>query len=310
MKTVDVIIPVYKPGREFEDLLNRLDHQTVSIQTILLMHTLDGCELPGIRLKQTEVEIEEIKPEEFDHGGTRDKAARKSKADILIFMTQDALPENDRLIENLIQPLEDERVAVAYARQIPRRDCQLTERYTRSFNYPGKSRVKSKKDLDSLGIKTFFCSNVCAAYNRNIYQELGGFQENLIFNEDMIFASKCIRKGFYVVYEADAIVIHSHNYTLREQFSRNFDMAVSQIDHPEVFRGVSSEQEGIKMVKRGLKYFVSQRRPATSVYFVLECGVKYLGYRLGKRYGMMPPKLVKTFSMNKKYWKGRCADKC
>ena len=65
-------------------------------------------------------------------------------------MTQDAMPKDDRLIEKLVEPLQGE-VAVAYARQLPREDSTPVESYTREFNYPAKSRIKSAADLDSAG---------------------------------------------------------------------------------------------------------------------------------------------------------------
>ena len=37
--TVDIIIPTYKPGKVFEELLNRLERQTYPISGILVMNT-------------------------------------------------------------------------------------------------------------------------------------------------------------------------------------------------------------------------------------------------------------------------------
>ena len=98
----------------------------------------------------------------------------------------------------------------------------------RSFNYPEQSSVKSLADIDKYGIKTYFCSNVCAAYDKGIYLKTGGFTERAIFNEDMICAGTMIQKGYSVVYAADARVYHSHNYSGKQQFHRNFDLGVSQ----------------------------------------------------------------------------------
>lgn len=74
---------------------------------------------------------------------------------------------------------------MAYARQLPKSDCHIVEQYTRQFNYPEQSCVKTKADIPTLGIKTFFCSDVCAAYRRDLFEELGGFESPVIFNEDM-----------------------------------------------------------------------------------------------------------------------------
>ena len=147
------------------------------------------------------LEVHHLEQKDFDHGGTRRRAAELSNADIMIFMTQDALPADRKVIGNLVCAVsENPGAGAAYARQLPRADCRFLERYTRSFNYPEQSSVKSLADIDKYGIKTYFCSNVCAAYDKGIYQKTGGFTERAIFNEDMICAGTMIQKGYSVVY--------------------------------------------------------------------------------------------------------------
>ena len=67
--------------------------------------------------------------------------------------------------------------------------------------------------------------------------------------------------GYAVAYAADAKVIHSHNYSCMQQFHRNFDLGVSQAEHPEVFEGIKSESEGIKLVKQTAAHLFSALRP-------------------------------------------------
>lgn len=166
-------------------------------------------------------------------------------ADFMIFMTQDALPADEYLVEHLLKPLEaDEKVGAAYARQLPKQDCRFIECYTRSFNYPSVSFVKWEKDTGIYGIKTYFCSNVCAAYNKEIYKEVGGFVDRAIFNEDMIYAGNIAKKGYGIAYQADACVYHSHNYSCSQQFHRNFDLGVSQAEHPGDLRLCSFRRGG------------------------------------------------------------------
>ena len=205
--------------------------------------------------------------------------------------------------ENLVKVLEeDEMTGAAYARQLAASDCNYIEKYTRKFNYPENSRIKSKEDLQEMGIKTFFCSNVCAAYKRNIYEKAGGFCKKTIFNEDMILAGHMINAGYKVAYVAEARVIHSHNYTGMQQFHRNFDMAVSQAEHPEVFEGIKSESEGIKLVKQTAAHLVKRRKIHLVPKLVYQSGCKYIGYRMGKMYKKLPDKVVKWCSMSPGYW--------
>ena len=68
-----------------------------------------------------------------------------SKADIVLYITQDAMPADEHLIEEFIKVFEAHSdIGVAYGRQLPKNDCNIIERFTRRFNYPEKSRIKSK----------------------------------------------------------------------------------------------------------------------------------------------------------------------
>lgn len=302
-RSVDVLIPTYKPDQKCVQLVRRLLKQSVAVHRIYLIDTDTGIfpeELYGI---SDRVLIHRIFPEVFDHGGTRNLGAELSDAEILVYMTQDAVPADEYLIERLVEGFEEERVGAVYARQLPAEDCQLIERYTRGFNYPKTSRLKSAEDLPVLGIKTYFCSNVCAAYRRDVYVQMGGFVKKTIFNEDMILAGKMIQNGWSIYYAADAKVIHSHNYNCRQQFHRNFDLAVSQADHPEIFEGVPSEGEGMRLVKDTAVYLIKIKKPWLILSLVWKSGFKYLGYQLGKHYKKLPRWLVLKCTMNPRYWK-------
>ncbi len=303
--SVDVIIPVYHPGRQFHLLLDRLSRQRKKPGHILLLHTIDkpgeALELPD--LGEIKVTVLPIDKKDFDHGGTRRFGAAQSEADILMFMTQDAIPEDEFLIENLLKPYLNEKVAATYARQLPGENADLLERFTRAFNYPKTSRIKSSEDVKELGIKTFFCSNVCATYKNTIYKKLGGFVDRTIFNEDMLLAFQIIGSGYKIAYNAEAKVLHSHNYSYLQQFTRNFDLGVSHKEYAEYFDSVKSEAEGMKLVKQTLKYLVEHKKYLLIPDLILNAGFKYLGYLLGVNYRKLPYGLVVRFSMNKTYWK-------
>ena len=80
----------------------------------------------------------------------------KSTAEFVLMMTQDAVPADEHLIENLLACMEDASVAVAYARQLARPNSGRVERMTRIYNYPAQSRIKSEDDKKELGVKTYF----------------------------------------------------------------------------------------------------------------------------------------------------------
>lgn len=303
-KTVDVIIPAYHPGKEFATLIKRLEKQSVPIHRIIVMNTEESMWNKEWEKLSDVMEIHHLAKSEFDHGGTRARAAELSDADVMIFMTQDAMPADRELLAELLKALEqDENIAAAYARQLPNAECSFVERYTRAFNYPDRSVVKTKEDMVQYGIKTFFCSNVCAAYKKDIYQKQGGFVRRTIFNEDMIYAGGLIQAGYGIAYAAEAKVIHSHNYNCMQQFHRNFDLGVSQAEHPEIFEGVPSEGEGMRLVKKTLSHLVRSGKIWLIPGFVLQCAGKYAGYLAGKNFRRLPKKFVLWCTMSPNYWK-------
>lgn len=304
MLTADVLIPVYRPGKQFEELLRKLVNQSYPVHRIILMNTEEAYFPKELAGRYDKVEVHHLTKAEYDHGGTRDQGMRLSDADVVICMTQDAVPVDETLVEALLRPFENPDVCAAYARQLPAEDCREVEKYTRSFNYPEASRLKGREDLPELGIKTFFCSNVCAAWRRSRYLELGGFVKRTIFNEDMIYAGTLIQHGGLIAYCADARVVHSHNYSAMQQFHRNFDLAVSQAMHPEVFGGIKSESEGIKLVKRSIQYCLQIKKPWLILQVVTQSAGKLLGYKLGQRYQKLPGKVILWCTMNRSFWQG------
>lgn len=308
MKETDVIIPVYKPDGRLYKLLDMLERQTVPVERIILINT-EQCYFDRMIAgtdfwhKYKNVMVRHISKREFDHGYTRKRAVSDSKSRYFVMMTDDAVPADEYLLEKLLAPIWEGKAAMSYARQLPDEDCGIIEHFTRGFNYPEESFVKSNKDLPEMGIKTFFASNVCAAYDREIYDSLGGFVKRTIFNEDMIYARKLIDAGYKIAYTAQAQVIHSHNYSGKQQFQRNFDLGVSHAQYPEIFEGIKTESEGIRLVKRTCKYLVGIHKPFLIVKLFWLSGCKYTGYFLGKRYKKLPFNVVKACSMNREYWK-------
>lgn len=304
---VDVIIPIYKPGKELFSLLDALERQTISPEHIILMNTESIyfeqlTEGMNFREQYPGVQVHHVTKSEFDHGGTRNRGAEWSDAPFFVMMTQDAVPVDDRLLEELLAPFADEGVAVSYARQLPGQESDELEIISREFNYPPHSGRKCKADLEQFGIKTFFCSDVCAAYRKSIYEELGGFVRHTIFNEDMIYAARAIDAGYVIAYQAEAQVIHSHSFTNLQQLRRNFDLGVSQADHPEVFARVRSEAEGMRLVKRAWQRLKEQKKLVKFPGFCVQCAFKLAGYKLGKNYSRLSRGMIRRLTSNPSYW--------
>ena len=299
---VDVVIPVYRPGNEFKNIISRLLKQTVVPDNIFLLQTIEGDSEQLIKYEDDRIKVYPIKKKDFDHGATRHFGASLSNAEYIMFMTQDAVPYNNKLIENIVKPFEDKKIGAVYGRQLAGKDAGLIEKLTRVYNYPKTGSIKTKADIERLGIKAYFCSNVCAVYRKELYDKLGGFVQKTIFNEDMIMASKIINSDFNVVYCEEAMVVHSHSYTCMQQFRRNFDLGVSQKQYNEVFENISSVKEGSGYAKKMIIMLLKKGHVKDVFYFALQCAFKLAGYKLGKNYDRLPKRIILGCTMNKGYW--------
>lgn len=308
MKTVDVIIPVYKPGERLKKIINRLRQQTYPVNRIILINTgrayFERAFGEDMSFFETDdIVLRHISEEQFDHGTTRRMAVSMSKADYFICMTDDALPVDRHLVKSLITPLIERKASAAYARQLAGKEADIVEKFSRRFNYPAVSRIKSKADMDELGIKTFFCSNACAAYERKTYDKLGGFEKHMIFNEDMVYAGRLVDSGASIAYVAEARVLHTHHYTAMQQLKRNFDLGVSQAQFPELFNRVSSQSEGIRMIRGMLGTLLKKNEYNKIPSVIINSAFKLAGYKLGKAYKKLPQRLIMKLTMNRNYWK-------
>ncbi|MCR8745461.1 glycosyltransferase family 2 protein [Romboutsia lituseburensis] len=299
---ISVIIPTRNAEKYIGKLIKKLQSQTISPMEIIIIDTNSKDKTKEICKEFKGINFIHINDGEFGHGKTRNQAAKVAKGDILVFMTQDAYPNNDMFLDELIKPLGKDNVVCSYGRQLPRENSSCIEVFSRKFNYGNADIIKSRQDIDKLGVKTFFFSNVCSAFVKEDFFQTGGFPSDTIMNEDMIIASKFIFNDKKTCYTSRAEVIHSHNYTYREQFKRNFDVGVVFADSKLYFGGVKSESEGIKFVKNAIKYLIQNKKIYLIPHLIVESGFKFIGYKLGYNYKKIPMKYVKKMSMHSFYF--------
>ncbi|MCR5585429.1 MAG: glycosyltransferase family 2 protein, partial [Lachnospiraceae bacterium] len=104
-----------------------------------------------------------------------------------------------------------------------------------------------------------------------------------MFAEDMTYAFKLLNNGGKLAYVAEAVVFHSHDLTLKENYKRSRALGENQAQHPEIYQNLSSEKEGMKYVRYVVKRLSERGRILKIPYFLLSCAVRYLGVLNGRR---------------------------
>ncbi|MGA4323127.1 glycosyltransferase family 2 protein [Ectopseudomonas hydrolytica] len=302
--SVALIIPTRNAGAHLERLLPALARQTLQPDEFLVVDSSSRDDSVA-RLRDAGARVEVIEPGQFNHGGTRRWASQQVAADVLIYLTQDAIPATPDTFARIVGALHGEPdIGVAYGRQLPHADAGLLGAQARRFNYPPVSRTKRLADAGELGIKTCFSSDSFSVYRRDALEAVGGFPEDVIGSEDAYVAARMLLAGYAVRYAADAEVHHSHDYRLLEEFRRYFDIGVFYGRERwigEAFGAASGE--GLRYVKAELQAVLAAGALWRVPEVLLRTAAKLLGYRIGQGERYLDVGLKRRLSMFPGYWK-------
>lgn len=278
---VDIICPLYNAENYIVPLHESLlKQENVDINKIKYILTESKDKTEEL-LKEHKLNYKKIKKSEFSHSLVRENAAKESKADIIVFISQDIIIENKDWLEKLVSPIINNEADACYSRQLTK--FNNIERYTREKNYPANSTIKTKEDIEKLGLRTFFFSDATSAINAKIFKKLKYYDGNkLPINEDMYIAYKLIMNDYRIKYCADSVVYHSHNFKLKELYDRykltgKFFKEYSYIDN----YGTNKSGGGLAkyILKRALKDFNIK----VLFRFIPDMAARYLGMRAGKK---------------------------
>ncbi len=306
--TISVIIPTHNAQGYLPALLEKLKTQTIEFQLIVIDSSSTDDTITIAKQYTDQVII--IPQQEFDHGGTRTKAAKIASGDIVVFLTQDALPVKNDTIKKIVSVFDDPAIGAAYGRQIPYPETSIFGKHLRNFNYPATSHRRSLEDKEKYGIKTVFLSDSFAAYRREALEKINWIKDGLISSEDSYAGAKMLLAGYDLSYVAEAEVYHSHSYSITQEFKRYFDIGVFYNNQAWILQEFgTAEGEGGKYVKSEFNFLIQHHAYLKIPEFFTRNGMKYLGYKLGQNYQYLPQGLIAKISMHPLWWEKNLSTK-
>lgn len=299
MKRISIVIPTKNAGSDFQDTLQAIYAQKYPGEFEVII--VDSGSMDGTLeiARNHPTKVYHIKPEDFGHGKTRNLAASLANGNYLVFLTQDAVPATDRWLSNLIRNFDDSKVTGVYGKQIPKKGTNPMECFFLSSRYSSdkvvKSSVQGKVDMDAI-----FFSNANSAIRKEIWEKYP-FDDSLIMGEDQEWAKKVLLAGHEIVYDPEAAVYHSHNYSLKTVFQRYFDSGASlnQFASKEYSRFTS---EGLAYTRSEMRFLITDGYIRWLPYAVFYDLAKFLGVSLGKKEKHLPLGLKRRLSMHSYYW--------
>ncbi|MDD3453717.1 MAG: glycosyltransferase family 2 protein [Bacilli bacterium] len=280
---IEIICPLYNGQKYINNIIKGINKQkNVNILRTFFILTNTNDESEKI-LKEKNLNYVKIEPKDFSHSLTREKYALKSKADIIVFISQDIEIVDKLWLYNLTRNIANEEVAAAYSKQITKYDN--IEKYTRENNYPDYSRIVSIRDMKKLGLNTFFFSDASSAIKTKVFKKLNGYDnKNLPINEDMYFAYKLIKKGYKIKYASDSVVYHSHEFTLKELYNR-YKLIGIFFKQNKYLEDYEIDESGSKLAKYILKRAIQEKNFKVLFRFLPDMSARYIGMKVGRIFG-------------------------
>lgn len=302
---ISVVIPVKDGGDGLVRCLTAVQAQ-VSAEPVEIVVVDSGSSDGSVAAARRHSAIVlEIGAHEFSHGAARNLGASRSRGELLVFVSQDAVPVGTRWLERLTQPLrEDPLIAGVYGGQLPHPTARPPERYFLAFLYGPTARRQRAGRVDELSMETTLFSNVNAAMPRAIWERFQ-FVPDLVMSEDQEWSGRVLLAGYSVVYEPEAAVRHSHDYTLAAAFRRFFDSGASA-DRAYL----AGKRPSTRVLRRAaIRYArgeaawlwrTGQRRWLP--YAALYEGTKMLGLLLGANHRHFPVRIKRWLSAMPSAW--------
>ena len=279
MKKVDIICPLYNAEGYIENLHKSFIMQKkVKINKIryVLTESKDNTEE---YLKNNNIEYKKIKKSEFSHSLVREKEAMESVSDIVAFVTQDVVIDDEFWLYNLTKDIGKDGIVAAYSRQVTK--YNNIEKYTREANYPAQSKVVSHDDISKLGLKTFFFSDASSAIDTSIFKKLNGYGgKKLPISEDMYIAYKIITNGYKIKYCAESVVHHSHDFTLKEVYGR-YKLTGKFFKENSYLNNYGTNKSGGGLAKYILKRAIKDKNIKVLLRFLPDMGARFIGMKVG-----------------------------
>ena len=303
---VSVVIPVKNGGEAIRRCLEAISRQRLADEVEVVV--VDSGSTDGTQelARSMGARVHEIAPAEFNHGATRNLGARLAGGEIVVFTVDDALPADERWLEALTAPLRGgSELAGTYARQIAYDDAPPHQRVFIEHRYGPTPRVQRAGGRDELTVANVLFSNVSSAVRRDVLERFP-FADDIVIAEDLEWSARVLLAGYAIAYVPEAVVRHSHRYTLVDAFKRYFDQGAAA---HRSYRGTGARSgravtgEGLAFVRGELGWLWRNGERAHIPYTLAHEAVRFAGFQLGVHNRRVPRGLRARISRTgASYW--------
>jgi len=280
---VSIVVLTRNAQKYLDQLLKGVYKQTYKDFEILVIDSKSSDRTIDI-IKKYPVKLISIDPKDFGHGKTRNYGARLANGKIVVYLTHDAIPRNTAWLTEIIKPLENNKVAGVFARQIARNNAIPMEKFFYYQMYPKTKRIWTKNNLK---LDEIIFSNASSAVKKHFILS-NPFPEDILMSEDREWGINMVNKGYEIHYEPKAIVTHSHNTKPKQLFQRYFDFGISHENIDDKAKTKSFLNKGLRLYIYEFKYLITKGYIQWLPYSIIYNSAKFFGLFLGKYHNIIP----------------------
>lgn len=179
-------------------------------------HTVNSTEPPPAGDQGPTVAIKLLQQSHQGAAAARNTGAQAARGDTIVFLDADCVPAPDWL-ERLVALLNSESVVGAGGR-VQTHQPGLLPRFIQMEYDERYDRIAQHRYID-------FISSATAAYRRDAFQEIGGFDTTMLGAEDVDLSFRLAEADYKLVFASDAVVYHTHPESLWAYVRRKFKYA-------------------------------------------------------------------------------------
>ena len=277
-----IIILTKNGGANFPQLLERIYSQEYSSSFEVIV--IDSGSTDGTleATRKYPLRLEQIPPEQFHHSKTRNLGAELAQGKYLVYITQDALPLDDKWLQTLTDNFNDPKVAMVVGRQIPWESTKPPEKFFYYYNFP-EFKIMVQSGADDYYHDNVFISDVNSAYRRDILTKYR-FKEDIVMAEDKETAARLLAGDYAIIYEPKAAVYHSHDHGIKAAFEKSLDFGLSLRQGAGALPGSNKPLAGriVQYLNAELKYLNAHKSWHWLPYSIAYEISKYTGQLMGQ----------------------------
>ena len=224
---ISIVIPTKNAENTISQCIKGIMQQTLFDQVEIIIIDTGSTDRTLHLINALPIRLYQINPNDFNHGDTRNYGITLAKGKYVVMTVQDAIPHNDKWLENMYRHFSDSDVVGVCGKQIvPHQKGYNPHEWFRPQTQPliKKLVYNSKAEFQNLSSKEKrrICSwdDVTAMYKKSFMME-NPFDE-LMFGEDMQWAKKTLLLGKKIVYDENAKVEHYHHANREYTYKRVF----------------------------------------------------------------------------------------